>query len=276
MRPSTGAHALSSRGMSADHGPLVVLDIGNTNTVAGVYHGDELVLHARLSTDTERTTDEYVALLLPLFERRGIDPAGAIGVVISSVVPPLAPTFERLSRELFGRAPLMVEPGVKTGMAIRSDNPAEVGADRIANAVAARELFGAPVVVVDFGTALTFDVVSPDGAYVGGLIAPGPSIAAEALFARASRLYRVDIRRPERLIGRSTSGAMQSGLFYGFVGLVDGILEQLIEEVPGLEAIVATGGRAELIADASRYIRETCPHLTLEGLRRIHQLNAEE
>ena len=259
--------------MAAEHQQLVVIDVGNTNIVVGVYSGDELVQHIRLSTATERTAEEHAALLLPLLERRGVDPARIEGVVVSSVVPPLSPTFEQLSRDLFGRRPLFVEPGIKTGMPIRSDNPVEVGADRIANSVAARELYGAPAVVVDFGTALTFDVVSPDGAYVGGLIAPGPGIAAEALFARASRLYRVDLRPPQRLIGGSTSAAMQSGLFYGFVGLVDGILDRLVEEVDGLEAIVATGGRAELISEASRRIVEVHPNLTLVGLKLIYERN---
>lgn len=252
---------------------LVVIDIGNTNIVIGVYAGDELVQHIRLSTATGRTADEHAALLVPLFERNGLDLDQVEGVVISSVVPPLSPTFDRLSRDLFGLEPLFVEPGIRTGMPIRYDNPVEVGADRIANAVAVLELYGPPAVVVDFGTALTFDVVSPDGAYVGGIIAPGPGIAAEALFSQASRLYRVDLREPPQLIGASTGCAMQSGLFYGFVGLVDGILDRLVAEIEGLETIVATGGRAELISDASRRIREVHPNLTLAGLKLIYERN---
>ena len=252
---------------------LIVIDIGNTNVVLGAFRGDRLEQQLRLSTATERTAEEYTALLLPLLTRAGIDPAATTGIAISSVVPPLSPVFARLSRDLFGSEPLRVEPGVKTGLPIRYDNPAEVGADRICNAVAARELYGAPAVVVDFGTALTFDIVDPQGAYVGGIIAPGPDISAEALFAHASRLYRVDLRPPPRLIGNSTATAMQSGLFHGYVGLVDGILERLAEEIDGLESIVATGGRASLIADASRHIRETHPHLTLLGLKHIYELN---
>jgi type III pantothenate kinase len=259
--------------MDLDRDLLIVVDVGNTNTVFGAYRGDELVRQLRLSTETERTAEEYAALLLPLLERYDLDPECCSGVAISSVVPPLSPVFGRVATELFEREPLFVEPGVKTGLKIRYDNPAEVGADRICNAVAARALYGAPAVVVDFGTALTFDVVSPDGAYVGGIIAPGPDIAAEALFSQASRLFRVDLRQPDQLIGASTSGAMQSGLFYGYVGLVDGILARLVEEIDGLEAIVATGGRAALVADASSFIRETHPHLTLLGLKLIYERN---
>lgn len=175
---------------------LIVVDVGNTNTVFGVYLGEKLVESFRLATARERTADEYGALLVPLFERAGLAMAEAEGVIISSVVPPLHPTLERLSRRFFGRPALFIEPGIKTGMPIRYDNPAEVGADRIVNAVAARELYGAPVVVVDFGTATTFDVVNAAGEYVGGIIAPGIGISAEALFAQASRLYRVDLKRP--------------------------------------------------------------------------------
>jgi type III pantothenate kinase len=254
-------------------GLLLVVDAGNTNTVFGVWRGERLERDFRLRTDVERTSDEYGALLLTLFERARIDPAEVGAVVISSVVPPLHTTLLRLGRDYFGHEPLFVEPGVRTGMPIRYDNPAEVGADRIVNALAARELYGAPVVVVDFGTATTFDVVNRKGEYVGGIIAPGILISAEALFAHASRLYRVDIQRPERLVGRNTAAAMQAGIYHGYVGLVDGILERLREEIPGLEEIVATGGQAEIVASGSRHIRRVEPLLTLIGLRRIHELN---
>ena len=254
-------------------GLLVLVDVGNTNTIFGVYQGDELVESFRLSTDTERTADEYGALLLPLFTRSGIDPSTAEAVVISSVVPPLHLTLERMSSRYFGRKPLFIEPGVRTGMPIRYDNPAEVGADRIVNAVAARERYGSPVVVVDFGTATTFDIVNAAGEYVGGIISPGISISAEALFAQASRLYRVDIRKPAQLVGKTTVGAMQSGIFYGYVGLVDGILERLLAEMPDTKMVVATGGQAEMVAAGSRFIQRVDPMLTLVGLRLIYERN---
>ncbi|HXU31135.1 MAG TPA: type III pantothenate kinase [Thermoanaerobaculia bacterium] len=252
---------------------LVLVDVGNTNTVFGVYRGDELIESFRLSTDAERTADEYGALLLPLFERAGIDPTASEAVVISSVVPPLHFTLDQLAERYFGKRPLFIEPGVKTGMPIRYDNPAEVGADRIVNSVAARELYGAPVVVVDFGTATTFDVVNAKGEYVGGIICPGITISAEALFAHASRLYRVDVKKPDQLVGRNTVNAMQAGIYYGYVGLVDGILERLMAEIPGLKNVVATGGQAEMIASGSRYIQKVDPLLTLVGLKLIYEKN---
>jgi type III pantothenate kinase len=252
---------------------LVAIDIGNTNVVAGVFRGAELTARFRLASDAERTADEYGALLTSLFGGRDLDPRDAEGVVIASVVPPLNATFERLSHDTFGCSPLFVEPGVRTGLAIRYDNPAEVGADRIVNAVAGRELYGAPVVIVDFGTATTFDVVNPAGEYVGGIICPGLTISAEALFAHASRLTKVDIRRPERLVASHTAGAMQSGLYYGYIGLVDGILERLEAEVSGLRTVVATGGNADLIAGGSRHIGEVAPDLTLLGLRLVYERN---
>ncbi|HVT19204.1 MAG TPA: type III pantothenate kinase [Thermoanaerobaculia bacterium] len=252
---------------------LVVVDVGNTNTVFGVYRGDELIESFRLSTDTERTGDEYGSLVLPLFGRRGIDPARADAVVISSVVPPLRLTLDHLAHRYFGKKPLFVEPGVRTGMPIRMDNPTEVGADRIVNSLAARESHGAPVVVVDFGTATTFDIVNAAGEYVGGIIAPGITISAEALFAHASRLTRVDVRKPCELVGKNTANAMQAGIYYGYVGLVDGILERLLGEIPGVKTVLATGGQAELIASGSKYIRQVEPLLTLAGLKLIHELN---
>ncbi|MGH9465040.1 MAG: type III pantothenate kinase [Thermoanaerobaculia bacterium] len=252
---------------------LIAIDIGNTNVVLGVFDDARLVARFRLSSDAERTTDEYGAVLTSLFAGRGLDPTAAGGVIVASVVPPLNPTFDRLARGYFGRQPLFVEPGVRTGLAIRYDNPAEVGADRIVNAVAARELYGAPVVVVDFGTATTFDVVSPAGEYVGGIICPGLTISAEALFSHASRLYKVDIKRPDRLIASHTAGAMQAGLYYGYVGLVDGILGRLKAEIEGLETVVATGGDAELIAGGSQHIGQVSDDLTLLGLRLVHERN---
>jgi type III pantothenate kinase len=252
---------------------LVLLDVGNTNTVVGVQRGEQLIESFRLSTDAERTGDEYGSLLLPLFSRLGIDPLDADAVVISSVVPPLHLTLDHLSRRFFGKKPMFVELGVRTGMPIRYDNPKEVGADRVVNSVAARDRFGAPVIVVDFGTATTFDVVNAAGEYIGGIIAPGIGISAEALFAHASRLFRVDVRKPDNLVGKTTASAMQAGLYYGYVGLVDGILERLLAEIPGVKTVVATGGQADLIASGSKYIRETDPLLTLYGLKLIYERN---
>ena len=256
---------------AADH--LLLVDVGNTNTVFGIHRKGELVESLRLSTDAERTADEWGALLLPLMADLGVEPKRTEAVVVSSVVPTIHPILVRLSERYFGCSPLFVEPGIKTGLPIRYDNPAEVGADRIVNALAARELYGAPVVVVDFGTATTFDVVNPRGEYTGGIIAPGISISAEALFSHASRLYRVDLRRPDQLIAKNTVGAMQAGIYYGYLGLVDGILERLLDEIEGLEKVVATGGHAELLAQESEYITDVDSGLTLVGLQMVYERN---
>lgn len=252
---------------------LIVVDVGNTNTVVGVFRGDEILRDFRISTDIDRTADEYASLLLPLLNAADLDPADASGMIICSVVPPLNLTFEVLSKRYFHQDPLFVEPGVKTGLSIRYENPTEVGADRIVNGLAARDLYGAPVIVVDFGTATTFDVVNAEGEYAGGVIAPGLGISAEALFSHASRLYQIDMRRPKHLVGRNTAGAMQSGLYYGYVGLVDGILTRLIDELGEVKMVVATGGEADLIASGSEFIREVNPLLTLLGLKMIYDRN---
>lgn len=254
---------------------VLLIDVGNTNTVLGVVRDDELRHQLRLRTDRERTADELAALVLPLFDRLHIDPLHVSAFWVSSVVPPLNPMVRILAREYFHADAVFVEAGIKTGLPIRSDNPAEVGADRIVNAVAARDLYGAPTVVVDFGTATTFDVVNPKGHYVGGIIAPGIGISAEALFAQASKLYRVDLEEPQQLIGRNTSAAVQSGVYYGYLGLVDGILARLKSEIEGLETVVATGGMAALLAAGSAHITEVNDMLTLRGLRLIYERNRE-
>lgn len=252
---------------------LIVVDVGNTNTVCGVFGGEEILRDFRFSTNIDRTADEYASLLLPLMDAAKLNPAEATGVIICSVVPPLNLTFEVLSKRYFHQEPLFVEPGVKTGLSIRYENPTEVGADRIVNGLAARELYGAPVIVADFGTATTFDVVNAEGEYAGGVIAPGLGISAEALFSHASRLYQIDLRRPKHLVGRNTAGAMQSGLYYGYVGLVDGILARLIKELGEGTRVVGTGGEADLIASGSEFIHEVNPQLTLLGLKMIYDRN---
>ena len=250
---------------------LILVDVGNTNAVFGVYQGGELVQSLRLGTTVRRTVDEYLALLLPLFERARLNPSRAKAVLISSVVPPLHGVLVQMSQQLFGVEPSFIDSETETGLPLRYPNPAEIGADRIVNSLAAREIYGAPVVVVDFGTATTFDVVNAAGEYVGGLISPGIHIAAEALFSKASRLYRVDIVQPERLVGSTTQDAMQSGIYYGYLGQVDGILQRLKDEMPGLETIIATGGLASLMAEESKHIRHVDQMITLTGLRLIYE-----
>jgi type III pantothenate kinase len=252
---------------------VLLVDVGNSNTRFGVLRQGAIAHVFRLATESSRTADEMAALLLPLFERVGLDPAATTGFIVSSVVPPFNAILVTLAQEIFGTKAVFIEPGIRTGIPIRYDNPAEVGADRIVNSVAARELYGAPVVVVDFGTATTFDVVNAAGEFIGGIIAPGVAISAEALFAQAARLYRVDLRRPDQLIGRTTSTAMQSGIYFGYLGLVDGILNRLRQEVPGLQKVVATGGLGELLAGGSLLIDEVNPRLTLIGLQLVWERN---
>lgn len=252
---------------------LLVIDVGNTNMVLGVYKDTELLDHWRISTDRQRTTDEYGVLIRELFYLNDFRADDINAIIISSVVPPVVPTLDRMCQRYFGLSPLLIGPGVKTGMDIRYDNPREVGADRIVNAVAAYEKYGGPVIIVDFGTATTFCAVDAKGVYLGGSICPGIGISTEALVQRTAKLPRIELKRTDSVICRNTIESMQAGVFYGFVGQVEGIVSRMRRELDMSARVVATGGLAVVIAPATKAIDVVEPMLTLEGLRIIYERN---
>jgi type III pantothenate kinase len=257
---------------------LLVIDIGNTNVSLGLFdYGPDgrgkLAHHWRIGTHREQTSDEVALTLASLFDHAERETAEVTDLILSSVVPPLQPIWERVASKLFDRPALVVGPGIRTGMPVRYENPREVGADRIVNSVAAFEMFGGPVIAVDFGTATTFDCVSREGEYLGGAIFPGIHIAMEALFARASMLHRVELARPKTVIGKTTTTALQSGLLFGYAGVVDAMVERIRAELGQDARVVATGGLAHRVADETRSIERVEPFLTLEGLRIIFEKN---
>jgi len=254
-------------------GELIAVDIGNSNTVVGVFAGTELIGHWRVQTNDRRTSDELALLLRQLFALSGLDVSAIRGGIVASVVPPaVAAVVELFERHL--EAPVhVVGPGTRTGIQILYENPREVGADRIVNAVAAFDAYPGGCIVVDFGTATTWDVITPKGQYLGGVIAPGVKISADALYQRASKLPRVDIAKPKHVIGRNTTASMQSGLYFGYAGMVDAVVERIREEVDFDPVVIATGGLASLIAADAKTISATDPLLTLTGLRLIYERN---
>jgi type III pantothenate kinase len=254
---------------------LLVIDIGNTNIVFGVYRGDELVNHWRLSTAIQKTVDEYAILLHSLLYFEKIRLPDIESAIISCVVPPLLISFELLCSKYIGIKPIIVEPGIKTGMSILYENPQEVGADRIVNAVAGYERLKRALIIVDFGTATTFDYVTPKGEYVGGAIAPGIMISLEALFERASKLPRVELVKPKDILGRNTVSAMQAGIIYGYISLVDGIVARIKEKVKTDPYVIATGGLANLVYKESSSIDEVDELLTLRGQKILYEKNKE-
>lgn len=252
---------------------LLTIDIGNTEISLGVFDGEELRVTWHLATRFDRVADEYAALLMKLLEHRSLKLTDVSEIAMCCVVPPLLSGFMDMCRRYFNVTPLVIGAGVKTGVRIRMDNPREVGADRIVNAAAAHRLYGGPTIITDFGTATTFDTVSKEGDYLGGVIAPGIGTAAEALFVRAAMLPRVELVRPSHVIGTSTTTAMQSGIIYGYIGLVEGIVSRIQQELGEKTTVVATGGYAELIANETKIINAVNPDITLIGLRLIYSMN---
>jgi type III pantothenate kinase len=255
---------------------LLAIDIGNTNIKVGIFDGDRLKATWNLATGINRTSDEYGGVLLNLMERKKILPSKVTGVALCGVVPPLLPTFVELCKKYLNTEPLVVEAGVKTGMRIRLDNPREAGSDRVVDAVAAQNLYGKPVIIIDLGTATTFDVVSKEGDYLGGAIAPGIVIATEALYTRTAALPRIGLSRPKQVIGKNTISAMQSGIIFGYIGLIEGMIQRIEQELGSKAKVVATGGQAYPLAEEIPVIDVINPDLTLIGLRLIYEMNKEQ
>jgi len=259
---------------------LLAIDVGNTNIVLGVFKSTEIAHSWRLPTLRERTSDELGILIIGLCAHRQVAPGDITGIVMASVVPPLTGTMIAMARDYFNQTPLNIEPAANAGMPILYENPREVGADRVVNGIAAYEQYGRregrPVIVVDFGTATTFDAISAKGEYLGGVICPGPQISADALFQRAARLPRIDVQKPDRVIGRTTVGSMQAGLFWGYVDMVNGLVRRMREELGGNVAVVATGGLAASVAPETHVVEHVDPDLTLRGLRIVWERNCAE
>lgn len=255
---------------------LLVVDVGNTNIVFGVYEKDVLLYDWRIATEKNRTSDEYGLLFEQIFKYHGLCPKNVEDVIISSVVPTLMHTLSTMSVKYFDKEPIIIGPGIKTGMSIKYDNPKEVGADRIVNAVAGYEKYGGPLIIVDFGTAITFCAISKDGDYLGGVITPGIIISSEALSLRTAKLPKIEISKPDTVIGKTTINSIQSGLVYGYIGLVDYIIERMKDEMKDegeIKTVVGTGGFSSLIASESKHINEIDKLLTLDGLRIIYGRN---
>ncbi|KGA96324.1 pantothenate kinase [Alkalihalobacillus alcalophilus ATCC 27647 = CGMCC 1.3604] len=254
---------------------ILVMDIGNSNIGLGVYRQDKLVFNWRMATNRQKTEDEYAVTLKSLFNEAEMTFRDVEGIIIASVVPPIMYTMQQMCKKYFALEPLIIGPGIKTGLNIKYDNPKEVGADRIVNAVAAIEKYGSPLIIVDFGTATTYCFINEHNQYIGGAIAPGISISTEALFSKAAKLPRIEISKPPHILGKNTVHAMQSGIFYGYVGQVDGIVNRIKAESESVPKVIATGGLAELISEQSESIDIVDKYLTLSGLHKIYKKNTK-